>query len=104
MPLDKYAGVYADSLYGRVQVRARDGRLLLSLGTRPEAELEHWHADSFRAQWPALGIRPHFVTFTIDHRGIVQALTVDAEGDIVFKRDPSAVVDERRATTPTGQE
>jgi CubicO group peptidase (beta-lactamase class C family) len=103
LPLEKYAGVYADSLYGRVQVRIRDGRLLLALGTRPETELEHWHADSFRAQWPALGIRPHFVTFTVDHRGLVQALTIDAEGDIVFKRDHT-VDDQRRAATPTAQE
>lgn len=102
--MEKYAGVYADSLYGRFQVRESNGRLLLAFGTRPETELEHWHADSFRAQWSALGIRPHFVTFAVDHRGTVQSLTIDAEGDITFKRDPTAVVEQRRAATPTGHE
>jgi hypothetical protein len=89
-PLDRYAGVYADSLYGQIQVRASDGALLLGFGSRPETRLEHYHFDTFRALWPTLGLRPHFVTFALDARGNVAALTIDAEGELTFRRDIAA--------------
>jgi CubicO group peptidase (beta-lactamase class C family) len=102
LSLEKYAGTYADSLYGRVQVYQSDGRLMLAFGTRPEVELEHFHYDTFRAQWPALGIRPNFASFALDARGNIGSLTIDAEGDMVFRRVPAgAPSDQRRATAPT---
>jgi CubicO group peptidase (beta-lactamase class C family) len=105
LSLDRYAGVYADSLYGQLSVRHENGRLLLAFGTRPETELEHWHYDTFRAQWPALGIRPHSVTFAIDARASIPSLTIDAEGDIVFRRDTAGTMTgQRSGTPPSGKE
>jgi hypothetical protein len=50
LPLARYAGVYADSLYGDVTVTAAGGGLRLKAGTL-EASLEHWQYDTFRIQW-----------------------------------------------------
>ena len=69
-----------------LHVRHMGRRLGLALGTRHETQLEHYQYDTFRASWPALGVRPHFVSFTLDARGRVAGLVIDAEGDIAFKR------------------
>jgi hypothetical protein len=90
LSLDKYAGAFADSLYGQVQVRLDGDTLRLALGTRGEVALTHWHYDTFQASWPTKGMRPNLVTFTIDARANVTGMVIDAEGDITFRRLPAA--------------
>ena len=49
LPLEKYAGVYHDKMYGDVQVIYKDGKLSLHFVPAPylDASLTHWHYDVF---------------------------------------------------------
>lgn len=47
-PLQAYAGRYENDYWGPAIVSAKDDKLLLSLGPRPDTyELEHWDGDEF---------------------------------------------------------
>jgi CubicO group peptidase (beta-lactamase class C family) len=67
-PLAEYAGTYADSAYGDARVAEAAGRLTLEFGTAT-ADLEHWHHDTFRANWRTRTGDWSLVTFRLDARG-----------------------------------
>src|SRR5690606_38739889 len=69
LPLSAYAGVYADSLYGQVEVELYGGGLVLRYSPDYVADLEHWHHDTFRAVWRKAGYGRSFVHFPLDTRG-----------------------------------
>jgi CubicO group peptidase (beta-lactamase class C family) len=73
LALDKYAGTYADSLYGTATVGFRDGKLTLQVGTAT-GQLEHWQYDVFRATWPDPFWDPAYVAFEIALDGTVGAV------------------------------
>jgi CubicO group peptidase (beta-lactamase class C family) len=73
LPLERYAGTYADSLYGTATVAIVNGRLTIQAGTA-SAQLEHWQYDVFRAIWPDPFWDPTYVTFAIDPGGTVGEL------------------------------
>jgi CubicO group peptidase (beta-lactamase class C family) len=50
LPLERYAGLYADSLYGTATVQLRDGALTFRAGNAI-GRLEHWQYDMFRVVW-----------------------------------------------------
>jgi CubicO group peptidase (beta-lactamase class C family) len=68
LPLDRYAGTYADSLYGTVTVSHDRGQLTLRRGSRT-ATLEHWHYDTFRARWTNAWQGTSMATFVLGARG-----------------------------------
>lgn len=76
LSLEAYAGTYADSLYGEMEVSAEDGGLVLRYTPDYTADLSHWHHDTFRAQWRRPGYGHSFVTFTLDPRARVQSMEV----------------------------
>jgi hypothetical protein len=80
LPLADYAGTYADSLYGEVDVALEDGGLVLRYSTDYVADLEHWHHDTFRAAWRRAGFGHSFVTFPLDTRGRARTLELDGFG------------------------
>ena|SRR5690348_10016793 len=86
LPLDRYAGVYSDSMYGDAKVRYDNGTLRMSYGTAFDGELEHWHYDTFRANWKGVALGKQFVTFALDADGKVRSL--DFEGVGTFNRKP----------------
>jgi hypothetical protein len=96
LPLEQYAGTYADSTYGEAKVRTEDGRLVLSRHSGWVADLEHWHFDTFRPRWRAgappfvLGNdNPDFATFVIGASGKVDELKLETfAGPMTFKRAP----------------
>lgn len=88
LALDKYAGVYADSMYGDAKVRADNGKLFLSYGKYFDGVLEHWHHDTFRAIWKERMLGKTFVTFALDADGKVKS--ADVEGFTTFNRRPDA--------------
>jgi CubicO group peptidase (beta-lactamase class C family) len=79
LPLARYAGFYADSLYDRVEVRLEDGRLALHFWDDETlvADLEHWHHDTFRAVWRNPAQREKFVWFDLDPDGAPGTLNVE---------------------------
>lgn len=53
LPLDAYAGTYADPLRGEITITLKDGALEARYGTGYLGTLEHWHFNTFRAKWKA---------------------------------------------------
>jgi CubicO group peptidase (beta-lactamase class C family) len=88
LSLDRYAGVYSDSMYGDVTVRMDNGGLRLTYGTAFDGTLEHWHYDTFRANWNSRAIAKNFVTFALGPDAKVRSL--DFEGIGSFDRKPDA--------------
>ena len=76
LPLEKYAGVYADSLAGRVEVKVEAGALRVIISSKWNATLTHWHFDTFRAESNRPWQGPFPVTFALDARGGVARLEV----------------------------
>jgi CubicO group peptidase (beta-lactamase class C family) len=73
LPLERYTGTYADTLYGTATVGLTNGRLTLQAGTA-SGQLEHWQYDLFRVTWPDPFWDPAYVSFAIDPDGTVGEL------------------------------
>jgi CubicO group peptidase (beta-lactamase class C family) len=99
LPIEKYAGVYADSLYGDVRITQNGGRLVAKYGTMFEGELEHWHYDTFRATWKARNMGRNFLTFALDTDGKIRG--VEFDGMSSFNRKPDAPDSSRTTLTGT---
>lgn len=86
LPLERYAGTYADTLYGDAQVALENGKLVLRFGPSFTGDLEHWNYDTFRVTWRDLREGSAFVTFTLDAAGKVDRMEV--QGITVFHAVP----------------
>lgn len=73
LTLARYAGTYADSLFGTAAVQLRDGALTLQAGTAM-GHLEHWQNDTFRVAWTDPFWDASYVSFVIDPDGTVREL------------------------------
>ncbi len=83
-PLPAYAGTYDDELYGTASVTEDNGSLTLQVGPHFEADLEHWHLDTFRATWKDRYMGRDFVTFRMGRDGTVSSVEVEGFGE--FRR------------------
>ncbi|MGI9090123.1 MAG: serine hydrolase [Gemmatimonadaceae bacterium] len=95
LPLERYVGVYADSLYGPAKVTTENGHLVFAMAPRQIGDLEHWHFDTFRAIWRDHRDGKSFVTFELDPvTGAVRTMRVvpdpgEAEEQVpVYRRVP----------------
>ncbi len=79
LPLERYAGTYADSLYGTATVALTNGRLTLQAGTA-SGQLEHWQYDLFRVTWPDPFWDPTYISFGLDPDGTVGELRIVGGG------------------------
>src|SRR5881394_392432 len=79
LALDRYAGNYADGLYGSAAVRLAGGKLSVQIGTA-SGQLEHWQYDVFRVIWPDPFWDPTYLAFGIDPDGTVGELRVVGGG------------------------
>lgn len=98
LPLEKYAGTYADSLLGEVVVRDSSGTLVLQFGPNWHGTLEHWHYDTFRTRFgtPVLGAIP--VQFRLGPNGTVDEVQMDLAGPATFRRKPETPATASRTT------
>lgn len=81
LPLEQYAGVYRDSLYGDLTI-TRDGDALVArLGPGLRGSLEHWHHDIFRAQWSPAMWGSAFLTFRVSPAGRIDGFEIDLGGE-----------------------
>ena len=84
LPLAAYAGKYADPFYGEVEVTFVDGKLRMSVSKQRSAELEHWHYDTFQANWGQKWRGESLVSFTLNTvSGDVDAINL---GGAQFRR------------------
>jgi CubicO group peptidase (beta-lactamase class C family) len=84
LALDRYAGTYADSLYGSVTVRLERGRLVLVPSAFLTADLEHWNYDTFRARYRNWWIEPKTVSFRLAPDGNVSAVDL-GDGEVLAR-------------------
>jgi CubicO group peptidase (beta-lactamase class C family) len=84
LALARYAGKYADSLYGSVTVRLERGRLVLVPSAFLTADLEHWNYDTFRARYRNRWLRSTMVTFRLAPDGGVSAVDL-GEGEVLAR-------------------
>jgi CubicO group peptidase (beta-lactamase class C family) len=87
LPLDRYAGSFADNgAFGETRVHVENGKLVIDAG-RMQYDLSHWHQDVFEARPRGsyeMESRNFFVTFRLDPQG--QIVGFDFSSGSVFKR------------------
>ena len=74
LPLDRYAGTYADSTYGSVEVTLADGVLHARFGKEDLGRLMPWNYESFRALGPPPEESRQSLTFVPDGAGRITAV------------------------------
>jgi CubicO group peptidase (beta-lactamase class C family) len=89
LPLDRYAGIYADSLYGELRVEVEGGALAVRHGADYHGDLAHWHFDTFEVTWRRKGYGTAFVTFLLDGRGNPTRLEVEGLASFGRRPDPA---------------
>jgi hypothetical protein len=90
LAIENYAGTYKNDLYGEVKVTNSGGKLNLRFGPAFVSDLEHWHYDTFRANFRNPIVPTGMVTFALNAQGKADALTMNMVGlsDYPFKRVP----------------
>ena len=87
-PLEKYAGKFHDKMYGDILIIYSDSKLRLEFPSAPElnAELTHWHFDTFRIRWDNVHAWFDFGTlqFIMDNNGYIRGLNFDVPNDDIF--------------------
>ncbi|MHB1328244.1 MAG: serine hydrolase [Gemmatimonadales bacterium] len=81
LPLDRYTGVYRDSLYGDLTVTRAGDSLVAQLGPGLRGSLGHWHHDIFRAEWSPAMWGSAFLTFRVNPTGQVDGFEIDLGGE-----------------------
>lgn len=80
LPLERYAGEFADAWYGPISIAHRDGRLTMDFRQTPgmSGELRHWQYDTFRVDWRDSLIEPAYVTFALKADGSIDRVGMRA--------------------------
>jgi len=93
LPLEKYAGDYANDIYGKINVFVVDGKLTIVIGPKKvKMALNHWDKDIFSINYPVYGVDldDGFAIFQVDPQGKVTGVNIDSldqDDDLgVFKR------------------
>lgn len=85
LPIERYAGTYADPWYGDIKVGTKAGRLTIDFTSTPRMAgwLEHWQYDTFVTRFDDKAIEPAFVTFGLDSGGHVDRVRMKAVNPVV---------------------
>jgi len=93
MPLVNYEGVYANNLYGKINISVVSGKLTAVIGPKKvKMTLNHWDKNIFAVNWPVYDadIESGFAIFHVDPQSNVTGVTLDflnQDNDMgVFKR------------------
>lgn len=86
LPLKSYEGIYSSQMYGDVQIKEENGKLVMRFLPAPNfvADLEHWHYDTFLIKWRSTvnyNFPRGWVTFTLDRDGKPDELKIDQPND-----------------------
>ena len=79
-PLENYAGIYEDKMYGNVKITLKNDELsFVALPTEKlfYAKLTHWHYDTFNLKLTDPFLPEGLVTFEIDKDGKVSGFKID---------------------------
>jgi len=78
LPIERYAGRYADAWYGPVVITQANGGLQMNFTLTPgmTGQLTHFQYDTFRVDWRDRLIEPAYVTFALDAEGKVDRISM----------------------------
>jgi hypothetical protein len=76
---EKYAGTYANDLFGEMTVALEGDSLVLHYGEGYTGSLEHWEKDTFITTWGDSTLDADFITFDVSG---------DAVLTMTIKNDP----------------
>jgi CubicO group peptidase (beta-lactamase class C family) len=78
LPLERYAGNFADPWYGTIKVRRSGKGLTIAFphSTGMDGPLTHYQYDTFRTNPSLKWIEPAYVTFSLDADGKVERVTM----------------------------
>ncbi|HJS51289.1 MAG TPA: serine hydrolase [Pyrinomonadaceae bacterium] len=88
LALEKYAGTYKNDLYGEVKINNEGGKLNINFGPAFKSDLQHWHYDTFRAQFNGPVASKVLVAFGLNPQGKADTVTLGLFSDYPFKRVP----------------
>jgi CubicO group peptidase (beta-lactamase class C family) len=80
LPLERYAGEYADPWYGPIAITLEGKELAIDFKQSPGmvGHLEHFQYDTFKTVWNDKQIEPAYVTFALDPTGAVTKISMQA--------------------------
>ncbi len=84
LPIAKYAGVYADSAYGDLEVKEQSGKLTFQMGSYG-GPAEHWNYDTFQVRWNDRSQSKSLVTFRIGPNRVPTAVSMAGLPDLIRK-------------------
>jgi CubicO group peptidase (beta-lactamase class C family) len=76
LPLERYAGTFVDSLYGKVTVTMENGALRYRFSSTQAGTLEHWQYETFRVVWDDWWRGRSTITFGVGPNGSADRLDV----------------------------
>lgn len=94
--LEAYTGIYWHPYYGQAEVWQENDQLHFRFVSEIEGPLEHWHYDTFRADWEHPRYRKNFITFLLGPDGAVNGVRVPPEYDRSILADFKKISDGER--------
>jgi len=83
LPLERYAGTFADSLYGKVTITMENGALRYRFSSTQAGTLEHWQYETFRVVWDDWWRGRSTITFGVGPNGSADRLDI---GNFMLRR------------------
>jgi CubicO group peptidase (beta-lactamase class C family) len=88
LPLEKYTGTYNAPIYGKIEIKKKNGNLRLYFEHTPElsATLEHWHYDVWKINWDKTQAWFNFgtVKFNMTNNLEITGIDFDVPNDDIF--------------------
>jgi CubicO group peptidase (beta-lactamase class C family) len=90
LPLARYTGTYADSMYGDIVVGLEGSSLVARFGPEYTGDLTHWHYDTFEAAWRSAVLGRTMMRFVVDAKGAVSGLDIEGLATFGRRAEPAA--------------
>ena len=83
LPLQSYAGTYADELYGTIKITVDNNLATVLLNNVLSGKLTHYHFNTFKVAYKKIYYQPDYYTFQLDNGGKISGVAV---GGNFFKK------------------
>jgi CubicO group peptidase (beta-lactamase class C family) len=83
LPLESYAGTYADELYGSIKIFVENNQATVLVNNVLKGKLSHFHYNTFKVAYQKIQYQPDYYTFQLDNGGKISGVSI---GGDFFKR------------------
>ena len=84
LPLEGYAGIYKDDLYGNIKIMVDDKQASVIVNNVLSGKLSHFHFNTFKVVYQKIQYQPDYYTFQFDNEGKINGVSA---GGYVFKKE-----------------